>query len=96
MGGRCDANSLLNVDDVSVSEVVGPEPLLIQLDGDGAQAVRQPKEHLEQQEHSSGSVAPNEATVMLCSPAGFSCDSASGDRFGIESASRQKYELDRL
>ncbi|XP_044251033.1 PRKCA-binding protein isoform X1 [Drosophila takahashii] len=33
---------------------------------------------------------------MLCSPSGFISDSGSGDRFGIESANRQKYELDRL
>ncbi|XP_016964092.1 PRKCA-binding protein isoform X2 [Drosophila biarmipes] len=81
-------------DDFFFEEDKMPEPLLIQLDGDSAQAVRRHKDFPEEQ--GQPSAAPLEATVMLCSPAGFCSDPGSGDRFGVESANRQKYELDRL
>ncbi|XP_017115905.1 PRKCA-binding protein isoform X1 [Drosophila elegans] len=63
-------------DDFFFEEDKMPQPLLIQLDEDKDLPVEPEKP----------SAAPPETTVMLCSPAGFS----------IESANRQKYELDRL
>ncbi|KAH8250815.1 hypothetical protein KR038_011005, partial [Drosophila bunnanda] len=68
-----------------------PVPLLIQLDGASAEDVRRHKELPAEPEKPPVSSAISEATVMLCSPAGFG-----SDRFGSESANRQKYELDRL
>ncbi|KAH8233951.1 hypothetical protein KR032_004844, partial [Drosophila birchii] len=68
-----------------------PVPLLIQLDGASAEDVRRHKDAAAEPEKPQVSSAISEATVMLCSPAGFG-----SDRFGSESANRQKYELDRL
>ncbi|KAH8412172.1 hypothetical protein KR009_000270 [Drosophila setifemur] len=84
-----------------------PEPLLIQLDGDSSMAgVLRPKDIPQEPEPEPPSEVPlsssafvGEATVMLCSPAGFGsgCEaSGQADRFGSESAFRQQYELDRL
>ncbi|BFF94553.1 PRKCA-binding protein [Drosophila madeirensis] len=63
-----------------------PVPLLIQLDGDTRQ-----KDILEAEpRNSERSSSINEATVVLCS-SGFG-----SDRFGSDSSTRQKNELDRL
>lgn len=69
-------------------------PLLIQLDGESPERVRHQDLPAEPEKPEVPS-AISEATVMLCSPAGFASGSGS-DRFGSESANRQKYELDRL
>ncbi|KAH8308243.1 hypothetical protein KR059_008956, partial [Drosophila kikkawai] len=68
-----------------------PVPLLIQLDGASAEDARRHKDLPAEPEKPEVCSAISEATVMLCSPAGFG-----SDRFGSESANRQKYELDRL
>lgn len=91
------------------NNIVGhrPEAQLIQLDGDSSADVR-PSQDLRQEAECPSEVLPTssavsasvgEATVMLCSPASFASgheSSGSGNRFGIESAARQQYELDRL
>ncbi|SPP82100.1 PRKCA-binding protein isoform X1 [Drosophila guanche] len=63
-----------------------PVPLLIQLDGD----TRDKDVHEEEPRNSERSSSINEATVVLCS-SGFG-----SDRFGSDSSTRQKNELDRL
>ncbi|XP_034667296.1 PRKCA-binding protein isoform X3 [Drosophila subobscura] len=63
-----------------------PVPLLIQLDGD----TRQTDILEEELRNSERSSSINEATVVLCS-SGFG-----SDRFGSDSSTRQKNELDRL
>ncbi|XP_020807917.1 PRKCA-binding protein isoform X1 [Drosophila serrata] len=78
-------------DDFFFEEDKMPVPLLIQLDSANAEDVRRHKELPAEPEKPEVSSAISEATVMLCSPAGFG-----SDRFGSESANRQKYELDRL
>ncbi|XP_022223968.2 PRKCA-binding protein isoform X1 [Drosophila obscura] len=73
-------------------KIPGPVPLLIQLDGDAMESCPRDKDVLEEeprnQSHHSSSI--NETTVVLCS-SGFG-----SDRFGSESSTRQKNELDRL
>ncbi|XP_017025871.1 PRKCA-binding protein isoform X1 [Drosophila kikkawai] len=79
-------------DDFFFEEDKMPVPLLIQLDGASAEDARRHKDLPAEPEKPEVSSAISEATVMLCSPAGFG-----SDRFGdSESANRQKYELDRL
>ncbi|XP_001355887.3 PRKCA-binding protein isoform X1 [Drosophila pseudoobscura] len=74
-------------------KIPGPVPLLIQLDGDAVKSSPREKDVLEEEprnHHSSSSPSSiNETTVVLCSGFG-------SDRFGSESSTRQKNELDRL